>query len=239
MSPLTTAGGQVAVRLLERERRRLGDDAKDPLQERVHDRDAQAHGTRCAPGCRRARPRSAPTRTRSLRGRGGCACSLTMSERRSGIIIRTPSTPPTIASVRIVQYEKYGSPTLWPAPLPRNRKPGRVNTTPAAIDSPAEPMVWTMLFSRIVDDAEPLEHRDRQHRDRDRRRHGQARLQREVDRRGAEDDAEHDAEDDRLDGELREAWSAAGRRARAGRGLAARCPGSRAPLKTGPPSGTG
>ena len=28
---------------------------------------------------------------------------------------------------------------------------GIVKTTPAAIDSPAEPMVWTMLFSRIVD----------------------------------------------------------------------------------------
>ena len=26
-----------------------------------------------------------------------------------------------------------------------------MNTTPAAIDSPAEPMVWTMLFSRIVE----------------------------------------------------------------------------------------
>ena len=25
-----------------------------------------------------------------------------------------------------------------------------VNTTPAATDSPAEPIVWTMLFSRIV-----------------------------------------------------------------------------------------
>jgi hypothetical protein len=28
---------------------------------------------------------------------------------------------------------------------------GTVNTTPAATDSPAEPMVWTMLFSRIVE----------------------------------------------------------------------------------------
>ena len=28
---------------------------------------------------------------------------------------------------------------------------GIVNTTPAATDSPAEPMVWTMLFSRIVE----------------------------------------------------------------------------------------
>src|SRR5690349_4623080 len=28
---------------------------------------------------------------------------------------------------------------------------GSVNTTPAAMDSPAEPVVWTMLFSRMVD----------------------------------------------------------------------------------------
>jgi hypothetical protein len=28
---------------------------------------------------------------------------------------------------------------------------GIVKTTPPATDSPADPMVWTMLFSRIVD----------------------------------------------------------------------------------------
>ena len=32
-----------------------------------------------------------------------------------------------------------------------SRIAGRVNTTPAAIDSPAEPVVWTMLFSRMVE----------------------------------------------------------------------------------------
>ncbi len=32
-----------------------------------------------------------------------------------------------------------------------NRNAGVVKTTPEAIDSPAEPIVWTMLFSRIVD----------------------------------------------------------------------------------------
>ena len=36
-------------------------------------------------------------------------------------------------------------------PLAMNRNAGIVNTTPAAIDSPADPIVWTMLFSRIVD----------------------------------------------------------------------------------------
>ena len=66
--------------------------------------------------------------------------------------------PPSSASVRIVQYEKYGSPTLRPSTgsRDRKRKPGKVNTTPAAIDSPAEPMVWTMLFSRIVDEPKRL-----------------------------------------------------------------------------------
>src|SRR4029077_4235339 len=32
-----------------------------------------------------------------------------------------------------------------------SRIAGRVNTIPAAMDSPAEPVVWTMLFSRIVE----------------------------------------------------------------------------------------
>jgi len=33
----------------------------------------------------------------------------------------------------------------------RKRNPGSVNTTPEAIDSPAEPIVCTMLLSRIVE----------------------------------------------------------------------------------------
>ena len=45
------------------------------------------------------------------------------------------------------QYEK-NDPLLLPAE--RNRNPGKVNTTPAAIDSPAEPVVWIILFSKIV-----------------------------------------------------------------------------------------
>ena len=31
-----------------------------------------------------------------------------------------------------------------------------MNTTPAAIDSPADPIVWTMLFSRMVDEPSRL-----------------------------------------------------------------------------------
>src|SRR6187549_1166977 len=36
------------------------------------------------------------------------------------------------------------------SPGERNRKPGNVKATPAAIDSPAEPVVCIMLFSRMV-----------------------------------------------------------------------------------------
>jgi len=50
---------------------------------------------------------------------------------------------------------------------------------------------------------EELEHRDREHGDRNRRRHREARLEREVDRGGAEQDAEDRSEDDGLDRELR------------------------------------
>ena len=46
---------------------------------------------------------------------------------------------------------KYAAPTeTLSGPTERNRKPGRVKTTPAAIDSPAEPAVWMMLFSRML-----------------------------------------------------------------------------------------
>ena len=34
---------------------------------------------------------------------------------------------------------------------PRKISAGMVKTTPPATDSPAEPMVWTILFSRIVE----------------------------------------------------------------------------------------
>jgi hypothetical protein len=64
-----------------------------------------------------------------------------MSARRSGIIIRMPSRPPRTAtsSTREVSSSK-----------PRIMIAGIVTPTPNAIDSPAEPAVCTMLFSRIV-----------------------------------------------------------------------------------------
>ncbi len=64
-----------------------------------------------------------------------------MNARRSGIIIRMPSNPPSTETVmtRIQCISK-----------PSSRSAGIVTPTPKAMDSPAEPVVWTMLFSRMV-----------------------------------------------------------------------------------------
>src|SRR3954453_17499662 len=43
------------------------------------------------------------------------------------------------------------APLLMVRSYPINKIAGSVKTIPAAMDSPAEPVVWTMLFSRIVD----------------------------------------------------------------------------------------
>ncbi len=67
-----------------------------------------------------------------------------MSWRRSGIMSNTPSQPPRSARKNTRQYSVLSE-------NPRNIKAGNVKITPAAADSPAEPVVCTMLFSRIVD----------------------------------------------------------------------------------------
>ncbi len=53
----------------------------------------------------------------------------------------TPSAPPIMARRKMREYSSG---------KPRNTRAGRVKITPAATDSPAEPVVWTMLFSRMV-----------------------------------------------------------------------------------------
>jgi hypothetical protein len=69
------------------------------------------------------------------------SCCATMSARRSGIIIRMPSRPPRMATsiTRVISRSK-----------PRIRIAGMVTPRPKAIDSPADPAVCTMLFSRMV-----------------------------------------------------------------------------------------
>ena len=53
----------------------------------------------------------------------------------------TPMNPPMSARIRMRVYSR---------PNPRKISAGRVKITPPAMDSPAEPPVCTMLFSRMV-----------------------------------------------------------------------------------------
>ena len=64
-----------------------------------------------------------------------------MKARRSGIIMKMPRAPPSTETAMTVQIF-MSKPTSMTA--------GIVTPTPKAIDSPAEPVVCTMLFSRIV-----------------------------------------------------------------------------------------
>jgi hypothetical protein len=57
---------------------------------------------------------------------------------------KTPSHPPSSASGNTRQ-------NVNSEPKPRKISAGIVNITPAARDSPADPVVCTILFSRIVD----------------------------------------------------------------------------------------
>ena len=52
----------------------------------------------------------------------------------------TPSQPPISASMKMREYSRS---------KPRKISAGSVKMTPAAMDWPALPVVWTMLFSRI------------------------------------------------------------------------------------------
>ena len=79
---------------------------------------------------------------------------------------------------------------------------GIVTPRPKAIDSPAEPAVCTMLFSRMVASRSPNfgkkpEERDRNDRDRNRRADRQTDFKHEIKRRRAEDHPEQRADDER------------------------------------------
>ena len=76
---------------------------------------------------------------------GSTPCSSTMSAVRRGIINSTPSMPPQIAIIVIIINDGDSPP---PCPAHMNSA-GNVNIAPVASDSPAEPIVCTMLFSRI------------------------------------------------------------------------------------------
>src|SRR5579859_5989554 len=77
-------------------------------------------------------------------GKARLPCSFTISCRRMGTMKRTPSQPPRSAMGKIRQNVKSEL-------KPRKISAGKVNITPAASDSPADPVVCTMLFSRMVE----------------------------------------------------------------------------------------
>src|SRR5688500_16606848 len=74
-------------------------------------------------------------------------CCCTINARRNGIIIRMPSRPP-ITATSITRVNSRSNPRIMIA--------GIVTPTPNAIDSPAEPEVCTMLFSRMVASRTPI-----------------------------------------------------------------------------------
>ncbi len=57
---------------------------------------------------------------------------------------KTPSQPPSSARKKMRQYSELRE-------KPRKMSAGMEKITPAATDSPAEPVVCTMLFSRMVE----------------------------------------------------------------------------------------
>ena len=72
-------------------------------------------------------------------------CSFTISALLRGIMNNTPSTPPTNVMSAISASDGLSTP-----PSAAHMKiAGKVKIAPAATDSPAEPMVCTMLFSRM------------------------------------------------------------------------------------------
>nr|WP_263975348.1 hypothetical protein [Leptolyngbya sp. 7M] len=72
--------------------------------------------------------------------------------RRRGIIIRIPSNPPSTATI-VTRHTSSSNPRISIA--------GIVTPTPKAIDSPAEPVVWTMLCSSMVASRAPIFDRSR------------------------------------------------------------------------------
>ena len=79
---------------------------------------------------------------------------------------------------------------------------GRVKMTPEAMDWPALPVVWTMLFSRMLALAEGAQDRDGEHGDRDAGGDGKPRAQADIDRDRAEEDAEERAQQQGAEGQL-------------------------------------
>ena len=96
-------------------------------------------------------PPSSPARSTSAQavpsGYGSTPCSSTINALRSGIMNKTPNVPPTSA-IRKISKSPGASIPSTPSAAHKNNA-GNVKIAPAATDSPAEPIVCTMLFSKI------------------------------------------------------------------------------------------
>ncbi len=94
-------------------------------------------------------PLSSPARSTSAHavpsGYGSVSCSFTISAFLSGTINRTPSRPPISA---VSEIDSIPGASLTPS-VAHRKKTGIVKIAPAASDSPAEPIVCTMLLSSM------------------------------------------------------------------------------------------
>ncbi len=194
---------QETVGLLDRQRRRLGDDVEDLLQDGVQARDAQP----VVSGSRQAA--AALTCDQHGRARG----PLGIGERRVLLDDQRPAQRDHHQHAQHAAHQRQRQDRPVREIADADALAGRGVAAQEQEAGQGEHDAGGDRFARRADRlhdvvlqdgrlAESLEQRDRQHRDRDRCRHRQPGLQRQVDRRRAEDDAEQRADDDRLDGEL-------------------------------------
>ena len=94
----------------------------------------------------------------AFRGTSGFRAAATMSARRSGIIIRIPISPPSTATSMTRAISRSN---------PRIMIAGIVTPRPNAIDSPADPAVCTILFSRSSSPAGQIFEKNAEEGDRD------------------------------------------------------------------------
>ena len=237
---------QVAVGGADRQRRRLGDEAEDLLQERVDEREPQP----LVGGARQIAAALAGDQHRGAGrpfgvGEGGVLLDDERPPQRDhhqdaehAADHRQREDRP-VGEVRLADADAGGrvaAEEQKPRQGEHHAGRDRLARRPDRLDD-------VVLQDRRR--AEPLEDRDRQHRDRDRRRDGEAGLERQVDRGGAEDHPEQHPQHDgarRQLGEVRLGRDVGGGQgARAGLRVRGRAGwgGGRRRVKTGPPSGRG
>jgi len=191
--------------LLDRQRRRLGDDVEDLLQDGVQACDAQPVVGRA---CQAAALLAGDQHRRTRRSFG-------IGERRVLLDDQRPTQRDHHQHAQYTAHHRQRQDRPVREIRIADAVAGRGVTAQEQEAGQCEHDAGGDRFARGADRlhdvvfedrglAEFLEQGDRQHRDRDRRGYGQPGLQRQVDRGRAEHDAEQRADDDRLDGEFRD-----------------------------------